>query len=131
MPTAHSPRLSRARDRPLVGDPRRLDGIDMRTRAGQRYRQVVEALVAEFGSANKIALRELAGLRFALEQTQAAIVAGDTKARTDLVRISNLVARRERELRQSSAVAAAKSPAVTLHERLAARYAPAVKGGTP
>jgi hypothetical protein len=127
MPTAHSPRLSRARDRPLVGDPRRLDGIDMRTRAGQRSRQVVEALV----SANKTALRELAGLRFALEQTQAAIVAGDTKARTDLVRISNLVARRERELRQSSAVAAAKSPAVTLHERLAARYAPAVKGGTP
>jgi hypothetical protein len=129
MPAAHSPRLSRARDRPLVGDPRRLDGIDMRTRAGQRYRQVVEALVAEFGSANKIALRELAGLRVALEQTQAAIVAGDTKARTDLVRISNLVARRERELRESSAVAAAKKLPASLEQHLARRSAEKAAAG--
>jgi hypothetical protein len=111
MPAAHPARLSRARDRPLVGDPRRLDGVDMRTKAGQRYSEIVEALVAEFGSANKIALRELAGLRYTLEQTQASIVAGDVRARSDLVRISNLIARRERELRESNVVAAAKAAA--------------------
>lgn len=111
MPTAHPARLTRVRDRPLVGDPRRLAGIDMRTRAGLRFKEIAEALLVEFGSANKIALRELAGLRFALEQTQASIVAGDVRARSDLVRISNLIARRERELRESSVVAAAKSPA--------------------
>jgi hypothetical protein len=129
MPAAHSPRLSRARDRPLVGDPRRLDGIDMRTRAGQRYRQVVEALVAEFGSADKIALREPAGLRYTLEQTQAAVVAGDARERSGLVRVSNLIARRERELRESSAVAAAKRLPVSLEQHLARRSAEKATAG--
>jgi hypothetical protein len=46
-------------------------------------------------------------------------------------RLSNLIARRERELRESHVVAAAKAPAATLHDRLTARYAPAAKGGAP
>lgn len=112
----------------MTSDPRRLDGIDMRTSAARRDHDLVDQLAAEFGPANEIALRELAGLRFTLEQTQAAIVAGDTRARNDLVRISNLIARRDRELREANVVAAAKAPAITLHERLATRYAP-VKGG--
>jgi hypothetical protein len=63
MPAAHSTRFNRLRDRPLTGDPRRLVGIDMRTSAGRRYREIVEQLTTEFGTANAIALRELAGLR--------------------------------------------------------------------
>jgi hypothetical protein len=95
----------------MTNDPRRLDGIDMRTSAGRRYRDIVDQLAAEFGAVNPIALRELAGLRYTLEQTQAAVVAGGARARSDLVRVSNLIARRERELRESSVVAAARKPA--------------------
>jgi hypothetical protein len=71
----------------------------MRTQRGRRYRDIVDALIAEFGAANSVGLRELAGLKFTLEQTQAAVVAGDQRAREDLVRVSNLVARREKEMR--------------------------------
>jgi hypothetical protein len=95
----------------MTNDPRRLDGVDMRTSAGRRYRDIVDQLAAEFGAVNPVALRELAGLRYTLEQTQAAVVAGDARARSDLVRVSNLIARRERELRESSIVAAARKPA--------------------
>jgi hypothetical protein len=106
-----STRLPRRRSI-MTNDPRRLDGIDMRTSAGRRYRDIVDALAIEFGVAvNPVALRELAGLRYTLEQTQAAVVAGDARAPSDLVRVSNLIARRERELRESSVVAAAKKPA--------------------
>jgi hypothetical protein len=63
----------------MTNDPRRLDGIDMRTSAGRRYRDIVDQLAAEFGAVNPIALRELAGLRYTLEQMQAAVVAGDAR----------------------------------------------------
>jgi hypothetical protein len=128
VPAANPVATSRTRDRPLVGDPRRLDGVDMRTKAGLRYREIVEALVAEFGSANKIALRELAGHRYSLEQVQALIVAGDVRAHNDAVRLANLIARKEREMRESVHVVAAKAPPSSLHERLAAKYTP-VRGG--
>jgi hypothetical protein len=83
----------------VTNDPSRLLGVDMRTCAGRRFRDIVGALVSEFGAVNPVALRELAGLKFSLEATQAAVINGDSRAREDLVRISNLVARRERELR--------------------------------
>lgn len=85
----------------LTNNPYRLDGVDMRTERGRRYRDIVDALIAEFGASNPVGLRELAGLKFTLEQTQASVVAGDDRAREDLVRISNLVARREAALRAS------------------------------
>ena len=80
----------------------RLEGVDMRSERGRRYRDIVDALIAEFGSSNPVGLRELAGLKFTLEQTQAAVVAGDERAREDLVRISNLVARREAVMREAT-----------------------------
>jgi hypothetical protein len=83
----------------LTNNPHKLDGVDMRTQRGRRYRDIVDALIAEFGAANSVGLRELAGLKFTLEQTQAAVVGGDQRAREDLVRVSNLVARREKEMR--------------------------------
>jgi hypothetical protein len=129
MPAAHSTRFNRLRDRPLTGDPRRLVGVDMRTSAGRRYREIVEQLTTEFGVANAIALRELAGLRYTLEQTQAAIVSGDARARTDLVRISNLIARRERELREANVVAEAKRLPASLEQHLARKAAEKLGAG--
>lgn len=86
----------------LTNNPYKLDGVDMRTERGRRYRDIVDALIAEFGTSNPVGLRELAGLKFTLEQTQAAVVAGDERAREDLVRISNLVARREAVMREAA-----------------------------
>jgi hypothetical protein len=102
----------------LTNNPYRLDGVDMRTERGRRYRDIVDALIAEFGSANPVGLRELAGLKFTLEQTQAAVVAGDQRAREDLVRISNLVARREAVMREAARPARDLTP--SLDEYLAA-----------
>jgi hypothetical protein len=123
-----SNRLTRRRSI-MTNDPRRLDGVDMRTSAGRRYRDIVDQLAAEFGAVHPVALRELAGLRYTLEQTQAAIVSGDTRARSDLVRISNLIARRERELRESSAVAAAKKLPASLEQHLARKAAKKATAG--
>jgi hypothetical protein len=87
----------------LTNNPHKLDGVDMRTRRGRRYRDIVDAVIAEFGSGNPVALRELAGLRFTLEQIQARVVTGDPRACEDLVRVSNLVARREGVMREAGA----------------------------
>jgi hypothetical protein len=73
----HPNRLNRRRAI-MTNDPRRLSGIDMRTSAGRRYRNIVDQIAAEFGAVNPI---ELARLRYTLEETQAAVVAGDARAR--------------------------------------------------
>src|SRR5271166_1928259 len=83
----------------LTNDPRRLAGVDMRSAGGRRYRDLVDQLIFQFGDANLEAVRELAGLRFTLEQCQASVVNGDVRAREDLVRLLNLIGRREKELR--------------------------------
>src|SRR5271154_63231 len=87
----------------LTNNPHRLDGVDMRTQRGRRYRDIVDALIAEFGMANPVGLRELAGLKFSLEQVQGEVVKGSARAREDLVRLSNLVARREQAMSQAGA----------------------------
>jgi general stress protein YciG len=98
-------------------DPCKLPGVNMRSAAGRRYRDITLALIAEYGDADTVRLRELAGLKFSLEQVQALVVRGDAPARVDLVRLSNLIARRETELRHRSAAAAVKDTR-PLHERL-------------
>jgi len=98
----------------------------MRTPRGRRYRDIVDALIAEFGSLNPVGLRELAGLKFTLEQTQAAVVAGDGKAREDLVRLSNLVARREAVMREAARPARDAGP--SLAEYVASKMAARASG---
>lgn len=103
----------------LTNDPRRLPGVSMRSSHGRRFRDIVEALLVEFGPhADTARLRELASLKFTLEMTQSLVVGGDQAACDDLVRLSNLIARRESELRHRKA-AAAPIDRRPLHERLA------------
>lgn len=84
----------------LTNDPRRLPGVSMRSPRGRRFRDIVETLMVEFGAdCDPVRLRELAGLKFSAEEVQAAVVHGNTRAVEDLVRLSNLIARRETELR--------------------------------
>lgn len=99
-------------------DPCKLPGVNMRSAAGRRYRDIALSLIAEYGVADTVRLRELAGLKFSLEQVQALVVRGDAPARVDLVRLSNLIARRENELRHRASVAAAVKDTRPLHERL-------------
>jgi hypothetical protein len=105
-------------------NPFKMPGLDMRSEAGRRFRDLAANVIAEHGSSlDPTKVRELAGLRLSVEIAQAALVNGDPKARNDLVRLSNLAKRAERELRENHAFTAAKAPATTLHERLAKRYA--------
>jgi hypothetical protein len=101
---ARSP-LQRAR---VTNDPYRLPGVDGRSPAGRRYRDIVYAIIAKFGDEDTEAVRELAGLKFTLEQTQAAAVMGDQRARTDIVRISRMIEKKEAALRLAAAAASIK-----------------------
>jgi hypothetical protein len=113
----------------FTNDPSFLPGVDRRTRDGRRYQDIVLAVVAEFGPANPVALRELAALRFTLEREQGAIVSGgDQRSLEDLIRLTNTVERKERALRAAKRAPSNKSPQ-SLHARLAARYG--VKGDAP
>jgi hypothetical protein len=96
----------------------RTPGVDMRSQEGRRYFTIVTELLAEFGDGDPSRIRELAGLKFSLEQIQAEVIGGSQRAREDLVRVSNLIARREGELRTRKAAKA--EPARPLHERLMA-----------
>jgi hypothetical protein len=78
----------------------RLPGVNMRSAAGRRWRDLVDSVIAQFGDSNTEAI---------LEQTQAAAVAGDPKARTDIVRLSRLIEKKESVLRQSALAARVKA----------------------
>jgi hypothetical protein len=81
-----------------LNDPARAPGVDMRTSAGRRFSRIVDSLIGEFGDADPVRLRELAGLKLSVEKMLAAVVGGNQTARKSLVKISDLVDRREREL---------------------------------
>lgn len=100
----------------LTNDPRRLPGVDMNSPSGRRYRDIVEALIVEFGSSDIERIRELGGLRYSREQVQALVVEGDRRAVDDLIRVTNAISRKENELRQR--VAAAPIDRRPLHEKL-------------
>ena len=112
-----------------TNDPRRLAGVDMRSAGGRRYRDLVDQLVSRFGGANLEAVRELAGLRFSLEQCQASVVNGDAHAREDLVRLFNLIGRREKVLRDARHMETKRPAVVTLQQHLARRSAERARKG--
>jgi hypothetical protein len=112
----------------LTNNLRELHGVDGRSAEGKRYRDLLDSLIMEFGAHDPIRLRELAGLKYTQELTQAAAIKGDSTACENLVRLCNLVSRRERELRAIKRVESSKPPQ-SLHARLAAKYG--VKGNAP
>lgn len=84
----------------MTANPYLLDGCDMRGPQGRRYRDIVDITNAEFGAAGPEAVREMSLLKFNREEIHASIVngTGSLRAHADLVRISNLIARREKVL---------------------------------
>jgi hypothetical protein len=112
-----------------TNDPRRLAGVDMRSAGGRRYRDLVDQLISQFGDSNLEAVRELAALRFTLEQCQASVVNGDAHAREHLVRLFNLIGRREKVLRDARHMEAKRPALVTLQQHLAKRSAERARKG--
>ena len=73
------------------------DGLDQRSPRGRRWRDLLDGLIAEYGTAYPEKLRSLAVLKLSLEATQAAVLRGDILRSEDIVRLENLIGRRERE----------------------------------
>jgi len=117
---------AKARDG-VHGDPRKLLNVDMRSTDGRRYRAIAEALIVEFPEADSVRLRELASLKYGLEQFQSLMVGGNVSAADNVVRLSNLITRRENALRRRMAAAPVRD-ARPLHERL--RDMPVAKAST-
>jgi hypothetical protein len=111
------PKKKRRFGRPDV--PRPLAGLDMRSQEAKVFVARLEEVAAEFPDGEPSRLREIAGLRVALEQTQLEVLKGNGKARDDLVRLNNIVARREGEL-QVRRTLQAPAP-LSLAEKLKAR----------
>jgi hypothetical protein len=121
------PKKKRRFGRPDV--PRPLAGLDMRSQEAKLFLARLKEVSAEFPDGEPSRLREIAGLRVALEQTQVEVLKGNVRAREDLVRISNLIARREGELQtRRSAVTAPRS---ALDSILARHRADEAKGRAP
>jgi hypothetical protein len=80
----------------LIRDDR-LSAVDMRTRVGRRFAEILAAVRSEFGDADPIRLAEVVRLRMISEAAQRDCLAG--KVPLDrLVRVQNLLIRAERQL---------------------------------
>ncbi len=86
----------------------------------------MDALIAEFGPGEPDKLRALATLQLSLEATQAAVINGEVLRSEDLVRLANLISRREKELRAKARQREAARPATSLRDRLIQKH-----GGEP
>jgi hypothetical protein len=90
---------ARRRPRP-ADDPSRLPGLDARTAAGKRFTQIAGSIIADYPGADIARVRELALLRLSIELRQGRLLSSDDPSQSDqLIRLSNLAARRERDLR--------------------------------
>jgi hypothetical protein len=88
------PRSRPRTDRRPVRDPRRLaPDVDMRSVDGSRFASAYDAVALEFPAADPLRIRDVALLRFAAEK---AVAVG---AWEDVVRLHNLIARKEAPLR--------------------------------
>lgn len=97
-------------------------GVDGRSPEARRARDVLRALVDEFGPADELRLRELLSLRLSHEQLQRRVAAGDAEALDALVRTSNVIARVERDLRRRKAARAAMTPQPNSLQSIIARH---------
>lgn len=84
----------------MTNGTRLLSGVDGRTKAARRFRDLVEAYCSELGTdlarlteSQRTAVRQAAGVAVQCEQMQSAIVNGDAVDPEQLVRLSNLLVR--------------------------------------
>jgi hypothetical protein len=114
-------RHPRARSRITNNVRESLVGVDGRSERARRYRDLLEGLIVEFGPGEPDKLRALAAMKLSLEATQAAVINGDVLRSEDLVRLANVIAKRERELRAKQRQREVEQPP-GLREKLSSRY---------
>jgi hypothetical protein len=91
----------------------------MRTQEGKQFVARLKEVNLEYPDGDPARLREIAGLRMALDAVLVEVMNGSSRARADLVRLSNLISRREGELTTRQTV---RAPALqSLVERLRAK----------
>jgi hypothetical protein len=79
----------------LTNDPYRLPGVDMGTRPGRRFRDLVSDIAAELGGVDRLGVIDLALVRSAAmdlmrqEEMSAALMRGEAVAHEELTRASN------------------------------------------
>ena len=113
----------------IGGEIFQFDGLDMRSRRARRLKKILSDLIAEFGSARPHALRELAGYRLALDAAvETNVLVNKPVTREDAVRMSNVAARIERELRANHP---RPDQTPSLHEYLAKRQGGPQAAETP
>ena len=102
-----------------TNNPQKLVGVDMKSGHGRRFADIMTMLAIEYIGLDPVTLRELASLKLTLELTQLAVIEGDKRARGDLVRISNVISRRESQLRAEHVKAQAEAPSLSVRDLLA------------
>ncbi len=99
-----------------TNEPRRLSpDVDMRSEDGRRFADLYEVVALEFVGVDPLKVRDIALLKFAAER---AVTAG---AWEDVVRLHNLIARKESSLKAAMRAVRTAQPE-GLRGRLAGRY---------
>ena len=91
----------------------------MKSAHGRRFADLMDVLSGQYSALDPVVLRELASLKLTLELTTAAVISGDRRARGDLVRISNVISRRESQLKAENAKAVAEAPTQSVRDLIA------------
>lgn len=121
----HNATISRTNRSAVSNRSRILDGVDGRSAAARRFRDICRGYEAEAGGSvtevERDLIRQAAGLTLRAEQLQAAIVRGEPVNNDELIRLSSTA---KRLLEAIRAKAAKRKPAApTLQEHLAKRAA--------
>jgi hypothetical protein len=83
----------------VSNEPRRLGAnVDMRSPEGRQFAYFFDLVARDFPGANPIRIREIALLKYELERAQGA----GKCTLEDVVRVHNLIGRREKELRAAA-----------------------------
>ncbi len=102
----------------VTNDPLKLRGVDGRSLAARRYRDVAIALAADLGGQDKlneptkILVRQAAALTVQVEALQTKIVAGEDNDHEQLTRLSNVLGRTLQRLGLKRPVPKSSSPLV-------------------
>lgn len=103
----------------LTNEPRRLaPGVDMRSPEGRRFGDIFDLTALEFPGADLSRIRAIAFLKYELERAQGA----GKCSLEDVVRVHNLIGRREKELRAQARKAEAAPPSLSLRQKLDLKY---------
>ncbi len=105
-----------------TNDPFILHNVDQRTMAARQFRDTIDDVVREFGTAEPARVRELAFLKIAVMREQEAVAADVSRSAETMIRLMNTIQRSEHRLRLRLRRTVTTAPAPGLGGHLAAKY---------